>query len=87
MGHLHWRVRTPDGAVVCADYGHPGAEEPTVGTLLDVRGGTFAGGPWCVTDWGYGNVLRGEENWLEVEVAREQPKAPRRALDVPDSDY
>lgn len=87
MGSLHWVVRKPDGAVVCADYRHPGAEEPTVGTLLDRRGGELADGSWSVSDWGYGNVLRGEANWLEVEVAREQPAAPRRALEVPDSDY
>ena len=26
------------------------------------------GGPWCVTDWGYGNLIRGESNWLEVQT-------------------
>jgi hypothetical protein len=87
MGSLHWLVRTPDQAVVCADYRHPGAEEPMEGTFLDVRGGEFSGGPWCVTAWGYGNVLRGEANWLEVEVAGEQPKPPRRALEVPETDW
>ena len=87
MGNLHWLVRRPDSSVVCADYRHPGAEEPTVGTVLDVRGGTLVGGPWVVSDWGYGNLLRGEANWLEVELAREQPRPPRRALDVPDADY
>lgn len=79
---LHWTVRTPDRAVVCTDYCHPGAEEPTVGTVLDVRGGTFTGGPWSVTDWGYGNLLRGEPNWVEVEIALDVPKASRPALDV-----
>jgi hypothetical protein len=58
-----------------------------VGTVLDVRGGTFAGGPWSVTDWGYGNVVRGEPNWLEVEIAPDQPKAPRPVLELPDSNY
>jgi hypothetical protein len=80
-------VRTPDRALVCEDYCHPGAEEPTVGTMLDVRGGTFTGGPWCVIDWGYGNLLRGEANWVEVEVALDAPPPPRRPLDVPDVDY
>jgi hypothetical protein len=87
VGSLHWSVRTPDRAVVCADYCHPGAEEPTVGTMLDVRGGTFSGGPWCVTDWGYGNLLRGEANWVEVEIAPDVARPPRPALDVPDADY
>ncbi len=73
--------------MVCADYRHPGAEEPTVGTVLDVRGGELKGGPWVVSDWGYGNLLRGEANWLEVEIAREPPRPPRRPLDVPDVDY
>jgi len=86
VGNLPWRVRTPDQAVVCADYRHPGAEEPTVGTVLDVRGGAFSGGPWAVIDWGYGNVLRGEPNWLEVEVARGEPARPHRPLVVPDTD-
>jgi hypothetical protein len=80
-------VRTADQTPVCTDYCHPGAEEPTVGDVLDVRGGTFDGGPWCITDWGYGNVLRGEANWVEVEISRELPRAPRRALDLPDTDY
>jgi len=82
-------VRTPDHAVLCADYCHPRAEEPTVGDMLDARGGTFTGGPWRVTDWSYGNVLRGEANWVEVEVenARNVPKAPRRALEMPETDY
>jgi hypothetical protein len=82
-------VRTPDHAIVCADYCHPGAEEPTVGTVLDVRGGTFTSGPWCITDWGYGNLLRGEANWVEVEVevAGDQPKAARPALEMPETDY
>ncbi len=87
MGSLRWTVRAPDSTVVCGDYRHPGAEEPTTGTVLDVRGGELAGGPWSVSDWWYGNVLRGESNWLEVEPASEHPKAPRRPLDVPDSDY
>lgn len=80
-------MRTPDQAVVCPDYCHPSAEEPTVGTVLDVRGGTFSGGPWCVTDWGYGNLLRGQPNWIEVELARDQGHLPRPALELPDSDY
>jgi hypothetical protein len=87
MGNFRWIVRTPDRSVVCADYCHPGAEEPAVGTMLDVRGGSFEGGPWCVTDWGYGNLLRGEANWVEVEIAREQPSAPRKALELPESDF
>lgn len=70
--------------MVCADYVHPSAEEPTVGTLLDVRGGALAGGPWRVTEWGYGNVVRGEANWLEVERATEQVVVQRRPLDLPD---
>jgi hypothetical protein len=87
VGSLRWVVHTHDRAVLCADYCHPGAEEPTVGTVLDVRGGTFTGGPWHVTDWGYGDLLRGQPNWIEVEIAPEQQKAPRPALDLPDSDY
>ena len=58
-----------------------------MGTMLDVRGGTFASGPWCTIDWGYGNVLRGEANWLEVEIAPELPQARREALELPDTDY
>lgn len=88
MGSLRWVVRAPDQVVLCAEYCHPGAEEPTVGTVLDVRGGAISGGPWRVSDWGYGNMLRGEPNWVEVEPAPDgAPPRQWAALEVPDTDY
>lgn len=87
MGRLHWLVRTPDRTVVCRDYVHPSPDEPTVGTVLDVRGGAFDGGPWRVTHWEYMNVVRAVGNWLEVERVTEPPPLPRAPLDVPDSDW